>query len=143
MIAYNMAGEVSQVNKGHLDNSIFNNDELVYIGIKIRNNHRCAALRSLTVKTIRRSGLNRQGCRGGRRRIQHSGQNGDLGLSWMKNRKKKNLIEVNNGELLARTARSAHASGTKLSYEPNELRAINDWNKHDKRLKILPFGTIR
>ena len=57
--------------------------------------------------------------------------------------KNKNLIEVNNGKFLASTTRSVHAFGTQLSYEPNELRAIKDWNKHDKRFKILPFGAIR
>ena len=36
---YNMAGEVSKVNKGQLDNSIFNHDELDYMGIKNKNNH--------------------------------------------------------------------------------------------------------
>ena len=138
-----MAGEVSKVNNGHLDNSIYNHHELVYIGIKIKNNYRCATLRSLTVKTIRRFRLNRQGCRGGRRRVEHRGQNGDLCLSWSKNRKNKNLTEVNNGKFLASTTRSVHTFGTQLSYEPNELRAINDWNKHDKRFKTLPFGTIR
>ena len=30
-----------------------------------------------------------------------------------------------------------------MYFEPNELRAINDCNKHDKRFKILPYGTIR
>ena len=64
----------------------------------------------------------------------------DLCLSWLKNEKNKNLIEVNNGKFLAR---SVHASGTQLSYEPNELRAIKDWNKHDERFKTLPFGAIR
>ena len=136
-----MAGEVSKVNKGHLDDLIYNHDELVYIGIKI--NYRCATLRPLTVKIIRRLRLNRQGCRGGRRRIQHSRQNGDLCLSWSKNGKNKNLIEVNNGEFLASTTRSVHAFRTQLSYEPNELRAINDQNKHDKRFKTLQFGAIR
>ena len=47
----------------------------------------------------------------------------------VKERKNKNLIEVNNGQFLASTTRSVHASGTQLSYEPNELRAIKDWNK--------------
>ena len=79
-----------------------------------RNNHRCATLRSLTVEIIRRSRLNRQGCRGGRRRIWHRGP-----------------------------TRPDYAFGRQLSYGPNELRAINDQNKHDKRFKILPFRTIR
>ena len=56
-----MAGEVSKVNKGHLDNLIYNHDELVDIGIKIKNNYRCATLSPLTVKTIRRLRLNRRG----------------------------------------------------------------------------------
>ena len=67
----------------------------------------------------------------------------DLCVSWSKNRKNKNLIEVNNDEFLASTTRSVHAFGTQLSYEPNELRTIKDWNKHDKRFKTLPFGAIR
>ena len=67
----------------------------------------------------------------------------DLCLSWSKNRKNKNLIEINNGEFLASTTRSVQAFGTQLSYEPNKLRAIKDWNKHDKRLKILLFRVIR
>ena len=138
-----MAGEVGKVNNGHLDNSIYNHDELVYIGIKIMNINKCATLRSLTVKTIRRFRLSGQGCRGGGRRIQHRGKNGDLCLSWLKNRKNKNLTEVNNGKFLASTTRSVHMFRTQLSYEPNELRAINDQNKHDKRFKTLPFGTIR
>ena len=84
------------------------------MGTKNKNNHRCATLRSLTVRTIRGFRLNRRGCRGGRRRIQHRGP-----------------------------AKSAYASGTQLYYGPNELRAINDCNKHDKRFKILPYETIR
>ena len=84
------------------------------MGTKNKNNHRCATLRSLTVRRIRGFRLNRQGCRGGRRRIQHRGP-----------------------------TKSVYASGTQLYYEPNELRAINDCNKHDKRFKILPYGTIR
>ena len=67
----------------------------------------------------------------------------DLCLSWSKNGKNKNLIEVNNGEFLASTTRSVHTFGTQLSYEPNELRAIKAQNKHDKRFKTLPFGAIR
>ena len=67
----------------------------------------------------------------------------DLWLSWSKNGKNKNLIEVNNGKFLASTTRSVHAFGTQLSYEPNELRAIEDCNKHNKRFKTLPFGAIR
>ena len=67
----------------------------------------------------------------------------DLCLSWSKNGKNKNLIEVNNGKFLASTTKSVHAFRTQLSHEPNELRAIKNWNKHDKRFKILPFGAIR
>ena len=67
----------------------------------------------------------------------------DLCLSWSKKEKNKNLVEINNGEFLASTTRSVHASGTQLSYEPNELKAIKDQNKHDKKFKTLPFRAIR
>ena len=78
------------------------------------NNQRGATFRSLTVRTIRRIRLNRRGCRGGAVRIQHRGP-----------------------------TKSVYASGTRLYYGPNELRAINDSNNYDKRFKILPYGTIR
>ena len=67
----------------------------------------------------------------------------DLCLNWSKNGKNKNLTEVNNCEFIASTTRSVHAFGTQLSYEPNELRAIKDQNKHDKRFKTLPFRAVR
>ena len=54
-----MAGEVSKVNKGHLDNLTYNHDELVDIGIKMKNDYRCATVSPLTVKTIRKLRLNR------------------------------------------------------------------------------------
>ena len=87
------------------------------MGTKNMNNQRGATLRSLTVRTIRRIRLNRRGCRGcrgGAGRMQHRGP-----------------------------TKSVYASGTQLYYGPNELRAINDSNKYDKRFKILPYGTIR
>ena len=71
-----MAGEVSKVNKGHLDNLTYNHDELVDIGMKMKNDYRCDTLSPITVKTIRRLRLNRKGHRGGRRKIQHRGQSG-------------------------------------------------------------------
>ena len=49
-----MAGEVSKVTKGHLDNQTYNHDELVDIGIKMKNDYRCTILSPFTVKAIRR-----------------------------------------------------------------------------------------
>ena len=72
-----MTGEVNKVNRGQLDNLTYNHEELVDIGIRIKNDYRCATLGPSTVKTIRRLRLNRQGHRGGgRRRSKHRGQSG-------------------------------------------------------------------
>ena len=54
-----MTGEVSKVNKGHLDNSTYNHDELVDIGIRMKNDYKCATLSPSTVIIIRRLRLNR------------------------------------------------------------------------------------
>ena len=75
-----MAGEVSKVTRGdtrsYPDHLTYNHDELVEIGTKMKKDYRCAVPSPSTVKTIRRLKLNRQGCRGGRRKIQHRGQCG-------------------------------------------------------------------
>ena len=46
------------------------------VSIKMKKDYRCAVLSQSTVKTIRRLRLNRQGHRGGRRKIIHWGQSG-------------------------------------------------------------------
>ena len=72
-----MTGEVNKVNRGQLDNLTYNHEELVDIGIRIKNDYRCATLGPSTVKTIRRLRLNRRCHRGGgRRRSKHRGQSG-------------------------------------------------------------------
>ena len=72
----NMTCEVNKVTRGHLGHLTYDHDNLVEIGMKMKNDYRFSVLNPSTVKNVRRLRLNKQGCRRGRRKNLHWRQMG-------------------------------------------------------------------